>query len=272
MTDAMHGRLAPLAEADPVAIRRLRGVLFDVDETVTRHGRLEVAALDALYRLGEAGFLRIAVTGRPLGWAESIAHQWPVDLAVGENGAGYVRVGPAGVREGYFLGEAEQLRSRPGLDALLERAIREVPEIPRSADHRSRRCDLAFDVGEHARPNETSIARLVALVESAGFAWLRSNVHLHVMPGPWDKASGALAAIEAALGMRQDPSEWAFIGDSGNDAAAFARFPFSVGVSNVRAYLDHLPVPPRFVTEADRGLGFAELASALIAAKSRSSE
>ncbi len=264
-----EGALAPIATLDRTAARKLRGVLFDVDDTVTRDGRIEVAALAALYRLGEAGLLRVAVTGRPIGWAESIAHQWPVDLAVGENGAGFVRVASDGVREGYFLDGDARTLARSALAALGERALREVPEIPRSADHGSRRCDLAFDVGEHARPSEESIARLVALVEEAGLSWLRSSVHLHVVPGPWDKASGALLAIEAALDEPPDPAAWAFVGDSGNDAAAFARFPFSVGVANVREHLHHLPVPPRYMTTADRGLGFAELTDALIAARAR---
>jgi hypothetical protein len=55
-----------------------------------------------------------------------------------------------------------------------------------------------------------------------------------------------------------------FVGDSGNDAEAFAYFPKSVGVANVRAHLDRLPTPPRYVTDAERGEGFAELARRLM--------
>ena len=59
-------------------------------------------------------------------------------------------------------------------------------------------------------------------------------------------------------------ARWVFIGDSGNDAAAFEYFPNSVGVANVREQLHRLPVAPRFVTPSDRGRGFAELASHLL--------
>ncbi|MBC7171260.1 MAG: HAD-IIB family hydrolase [Polyangiaceae bacterium] len=265
----MGGRdsaLAPLSTLPIDEARRVRGLLFEVDDTVTRNGRLEASALDALYRLGQTGIKRVAVTGRPLGWAEAIAHQWPVDLAIGENGAGYVRVTEDGVCTGYFSSAAERSSAAVELARIRAMAAREVPEISLSADHASRRCDIAFDIGEHARPTESAIARLVALIEDAGLRWLRSSVHLHVMAGGWDKASGALLAIEQGLGDAPDPSVWAFIGDSGNDAAAFARFPFSVGVSNVREHIDRLSVPPRFVTRGDRGLGFAELADSLIAA------
>ncbi|MCC6875768.1 MAG: hypothetical protein IT378_15785 [Sandaracinaceae bacterium] len=54
---------------------------------------------------------------------------------------------------------------------------------------------------------------------------------------------------------------WLFVGDSGNDAAAFAFFSLSVGVANVREHLARLPVPPAYVTERERGAGFAELAA-----------
>ena len=59
-----------------------------------------------------------------------------------------------------------------------------------------------------------------------------------------------------------DREQWLFVGDSGNDAAAFDAFAFSIGVANVR---DHdLAVRPRFVTQADRGQGFAEVARHLL--------
>ncbi len=265
-------RLLPLEALDAAEAASIDGLLFDVDDTVTRAGKLETAALDALHRLGDAGILRVAITGRPIGWAETIAHQWPVDVAVGENGAGWVRVAEGGVREGYALDEAARAEARRALDALVARAAVLVPDVPRSGDHASRRCDLAFDVGEHARPPEASIARLAAIVREAGFDVLRSSVHLHVLPGRWDKATGARFAIESALGRAFDPARWAFVGDSGNDAAAFAAFPFSFGVANVREHLHLIPVPPRYVTCADRGLGFAELASALIAARGAARE
>jgi hypothetical protein len=58
-----------------------------------------------------------------------------------------------------------------------------------------------------------------------------------------------------------------FVGDSGNDAAAFAFFPVSAGVSNVRAHLHALPRPPRYVSEADRGRGFAEIVDYVLRAR-----
>ena len=47
-----------------------------------------------LRRAGAApacGFIVVPVTGRPAGWCDLIARQWPVDAVVGENGAFYFR-------------------------------------------------------------------------------------------------------------------------------------------------------------------------------------
>jgi hypothetical protein len=47
----------------------------------------------------------------------------------------------------------------------------------------------------------------------------------------------------------------------------FGLFPCSVGVANLRDFADRLQVWPAWITEGDRGAGFAEVARALIAAR-----
>src|SRR5512135_3436658 len=70
-----------------VEARGLRVFSFDLDDTLLTEGRLEEDAYRALFRLREAGLELVAVTGRPLGWAEVLARQWPVRGVVAENGA-----------------------------------------------------------------------------------------------------------------------------------------------------------------------------------------
>jgi hypothetical protein len=55
-----------------------------------------------------------------------------------------------------------------------------------------------------------------------------------------------------------------FAGDSPNDAPMFAYFERSVGVANVRRYAGMIAAQPKYVTEAEAGGGFAELASHLL--------
>ena len=83
--------LQPLAVMPLAARRNIRGVLADIDDTITTHGQLTPEAYAALARLRAAGKLVIPITGRPAGWCDHIARMWPVDAVVGENGAFYMR-------------------------------------------------------------------------------------------------------------------------------------------------------------------------------------
>lgn len=263
--DAAEPRLRPIRELEPAACRALAGVVFDVDDTVTRAGTLEEAAYSALFRLREAGLKLVAVTGRPLGFAELMARMWPIDLAVGENGAGYVRLGAAGLETGFYASPEVRAEHCAALAKLRERVAAEAPWALGTDDSWARRCDLTWDVGERVQLEAAKIEALRALVEAAGARCLVSSVHAHAMFGDYDKAIGVVRACKAALGEHIDraPERWLFIGDSGNDAAAFAYFPLSAGVANVREHLARLPVPPRYVSDADRGRGFAEIAAVI---------
>ncbi|HEU0290571.1 MAG TPA: HAD hydrolase family protein, partial [Burkholderiales bacterium] len=83
--------MLPLSEF-PVEVRRsIRGVLCDIDDTLTTGGRLTAGAYGAMERLQQAGLPVIPITGRPAGWCDHIARMWPVAAVVGENGAFYFR-------------------------------------------------------------------------------------------------------------------------------------------------------------------------------------
>jgi HAD superfamily hydrolase (TIGR01484 family) len=244
----------------------IRGLVFDIDDTVTRNGVLEATAYTAIHLLADAGFELVAVTGRPLGWADLFARLWPIRIAVGENGAGWSWVDDGAFHEGYF----STAQQRPAERALLQRiesAVAEkMPHVRVSSDRRARRCDLAFDVGESVKLPSDDVAQLVSLIEEHGATASVSTVHAHAVPGSWNKAQGVVRSLRDVMEVDLDAEResWVFVGDSGNDAEAFAYFPKSVGVANVRDQLDRLPTPPRYVTDSDRGLGFAELASQLM--------
>lgn len=253
-------------ELDPAGVR---GVVFDIDDTVTRNGVLEPDAYSAMHLLADAGFELVAVTGRPLGWTDVIARMWPVRVAVGENGAGWTWVDDAGTHEGYFCTETERVDQAVLLDAIRRQAAADMPQVQTTRDHLHRRCDLAFDVGESVSLARGEIDALVALIERMGARGSVSTVHAHAVPGPWDKAKGVARALDEVLDvdLGAELERWVFVGDSGNDAAGFKHFPNSVGVANVREHLDRLPVPPRYITDGDRGRGFAELAAHLAGAR-----
>ena len=57
---------------------------------------------------------------------------------------------------------------------------------------------------------------------------------------------------------------WLYVGDSTNDQVMFQHFAHSVGVANIRRFEAQLAHPPRHITQAERGAGFAELAHRLL--------
>jgi HAD superfamily hydrolase (TIGR01484 family) len=264
-----------IGELAPEVCRSLAGVVFDVDDTLTDHGQLTDVAYDALWALARGGLDLVAVTGRPLGWCDVLARQWPIAAAVGENGGGWIFPRTAQgqkttIEEGYFDDAMTRAEQRQRLSALERTALGAIRGLRLASDHRLRRVDLAFDVAEEAPLDGVALERLLALIAAAGARSLVSSVHAHAYLGAHDKASGAARAIADALGrdLAAERGRWLFVGDSGNDAAAFAYFPVSAAVGNVRAHLARLPVPPVFVAAQERGHGFAEIAAVVLARRS----
>jgi len=258
--------MRPLASLDPDEARGLRGLLFDLDDTVLSHGVLGRGAYGALWDLHDAGLRLVAVTGRPSGWAEVLVRQWPIDGAVTENGAVFVVRDGRGVRVLLDGTPAEVAHRRARLDALVARVREAMPDVELADDVHGRRSDVAWDIGERVKLSDDRIDTLHRLVVDAGARTTRSSVHLHASYERDDKASGAMRFLRERFG--EDPGSavyrWAFAGDSSNDAACFSGIRTTFGVANVRAFLSKLSIAPRYVARAERGDGFAEIAQALI--------
>jgi HAD superfamily hydrolase (TIGR01484 family) len=257
--------MQPLSSLSVETCRRIRGVVFDVDDTITAGGRIQREAFTALWRLRAAGLISIAVTGRPLGFAELMARMWPISFAVGENGAGFVQVTDH-VRTEYWDDDSTRAEQQQRLRVIRKSIERSLPWVRISDDNWARRCDLAFDIGERMRATPEQVAALREQIVNSGAHALVSSVHAHVQLGDHDKARGVVRGAQALLAVDIDHArdQFLFIGDSGNDAAAFAFFPVSVGVANVRHHLSALPTPPAFVSSLERGEGFAEIIDTLL--------
>jgi hydroxymethylpyrimidine pyrophosphatase-like HAD family hydrolase len=81
---------------------RIRGILFDIDDTFTHEGKMLPSAFQALWDLHDAGLITVPLTGRPAGWCDHFARMWPVDGVVGENGAFYGADRPPARRTGGY--------------------------------------------------------------------------------------------------------------------------------------------------------------------------
>ena len=264
--------MQPLSGFDQTARQRIRYVLTDIDDTLTDNGRLHAPAYAALERLHEAGFTVVPVTGRPAGWCDLIARQWPVDAVVGENGALYMRYDQRAQKMHRRFWQDDELRrdSRERLRQLAVQILQSVPGAALASDQAYRECDLAIDYCEDVpRLDETAVNAIVALFNRAGATAKISSIHVNGWFGDWDKLgmTRQLFAEQFAVSLDEIRHQVVFVGDSPNDQPMFAYFPQSVGVANVRHFAAHLTEPPRWITDNTGGTGFAELAEALLAAR-----
>jgi HAD superfamily hydrolase (TIGR01484 family) len=266
----------PLAELAPDARRRIRFLLTDIDDTLTADGRLGADAYAAVERLAAAGIAVIPVTGRPAGWCDMIARFWPVAAVVGENGALYYRYDHAGRRmlRRYWDEPAVRAEKRRRLDRLAPEILAAVPGAAIAADQPFRIADLAIDFCEDVAPlPPEAVDRIVAAFAAAGAVAKVSSIHVNGWFGTYDKLAMTRALFDEVFGIdlerRQD--EVAFIGDSPNDEPMFAFFRNAVAVADIARFLPRLGARPAWVTAGGSGLGFVELAEALLAVREAAS-
>jgi HAD superfamily hydrolase (TIGR01484 family) len=263
--------MRPLATMPDAVRGGIRGVLTDIDETLSTHGRLTAAAYAALENLRAAGKLVIPITGRPAGWCDHIARMWPVDAVVGENGAFYMRHDDAGrtlVRR-FIDSAAQRAANRPRLAAIGEKILRAVRGAALASDQLYRETDLAIDFCEDVAPlPKPQVDRIVALMQAEGMTAKVSSIHVNGWYGDYDKLAMTRVLMNEVFGVDLDAQRenFVFVGDSPNDAPMFAYFPNAVGVANVRPFLDRIATPPAYVTTHASGAGFVELADFLLAA------
>ena len=87
--------------------------------------------------------------------------------------------------------------------------------------------------------------------------------------GAHNKLQGARWIVRELLNRELDGEIdcWVYVGDSPNDQLMFEAFPQSVGVANIRRFQAELSHKPRYITEGERGAGFAAVAAKLLAAR-----
>jgi HAD superfamily hydrolase (TIGR01484 family) len=259
----------------------VRYVLMDIDDTITAEGKLPASSYNALWKLHDAGLKVIPVTGRPAGWCDMIAREWPVDGVVGENGALVFWEEP---RTG---GTANPLRRRvlkaeyhpgavrndhPALARIRRRAFEEVPGLRDAKDQFARLFDIALDFAEEDPVLPLSDAeRARAIAAEEGAMAKVSSIHVNVWMGKYDKLSMAEHFLSRRFGWRPEGAgkgcgggQVVFVGDSPNDEPMFARFPLSCAVANIHRYENLISDFPGFVSSKECGEGFAEIAEAIL--------
>ena len=262
-------RPRPLCDLAQARLAAVCGVFTDIDDTLTANGGLEPAARNALEALWAAGLPVVAITGRPMGWSVPFARTWPVAAIVAENGAvAMLRDGPVLYTE-YAQDEPTRMRNAGRLRAVSAMVLREVPGATLAQDSAGRVTDIAIDHSEFAHLDTAAIARVVAVMQREGMNATVSSIHINGWYGEHTKLSGARWMLQRLFGRDLDGEldRWVYVGDSTNDQAMFGHFPLSVGVANLRRFADQLHTWPAYLTEGERGAGFAEVAARLLAAR-----
>jgi len=257
--------MKPIAEISAGEARGVRYILMDIDDTLTREGKLLDSSYSALWKLKEAGLAVIPVTGRPAGWCDLIAREWPADGVVGENGAlAFWEV--QGVLKAEYHPNAVR-NDHPVLQRVKERSFAEFPGLRLAKDQFSRLFDLALDFAEEAPVLPLSAAqRIRDIAREEGAIAKVSSIHVNVWMGNYDKLSMAERFLEKRFGWQSGAgdSEVVFVGDSPNDEPMFARFPLACAVANVRRYETLIGRLPAYVASKECGEGFAEIAETLL--------
>jgi HAD superfamily hydrolase (TIGR01484 family) len=247
--------------------RPIVGIFTDIDDTLTTEGAITPDALQALADLKAAGLHVVPITGRPVGWSEPFAQSWPVDAIVAENGAvGLQHTASQGLRKHYQQDTATRSINFTRMQQVLAQIERTVPGAARSQDSAGRETDIAIDHSEFTQLPQTAIDDVVRLMQAEGMTATVSSIHINGWFGQHSKLSGARWIVRELWGRKLDAEidRWVYVGDSTNDQVMFAHFAHSIGVANIRRFEAQLSHPPRYITPAERGAGFAQVVQHLL--------
>ena len=247
----------------------IRGVMFDIDDTFSLHGRIPGEAFSALWRLHERGFILVPITGRPAGWCDHFARMWPVNGVIGENGAFYYYYSQEEHRlfRRYVIEPDEVQQRRLIMENISREVLKKVPRAAIAADQPFRLFDLAIDFAEDVEHlSNEEIREICAVFHEHGAVCKVSSIHVNGWFGGYNKLTTAKLFIEEQLALPwEDAREtFIFVGDSPNDEPMFEAFPLSVGVANVRKFLPVMQHVPEYITLGEGGVGFAEMAEILL--------
>ena len=276
--------MRPLSQWPFSAPGAVLGLLTDIDDTLTTDGAITPDALAALGALRAAGLRVVAVTGRPVGWSMPFAAAWPVDAIVAENGAVALvagqenngQIGPegtAGKRQQLSKIYLQDAATRSAHFARMQQVLAQieatVPGARRATDSPGRETDIAIDHSEFTQLPQAQIDQCVQLMRAAGMNATVSSIHINGWFGAHNKWEGARWLVSTLFGraLEDETDRWVYVGDSTNDQVMFQHLPLSVGVANIARFAAQLQYLPRYVTQGERGAGFAELAQVVLAAR-----
>lgn len=254
-------------EFNSTAWPKIEFVLTDIDDTLTNEGLLHPEAYSSLWDLKKAGIHVIPVTGRPAGWCELIARQWPVAGVIGENGGFYFNYAHSEMQRWYALSESVRNENQKKLQIIQQQILKEIPESKVASDQFCRQMDLAIDFCEDIpRLSDSQIQRIVEIFQEHGATAKVSSIHVNGWFGQYNKVTTAFEFLKNKFNLTPDQArqKCIFVGDSPNDEPMFQDFPLTFGVSNVLEFANQMKHKPQFYAHQKGGAGFREITEKIL--------
>ncbi|MDA0108049.1 HAD-IIB family hydrolase [Vibrio sp. La 4.2.2] len=263
-----------LSALSPHQARKIEWLFTDVDDTLTWEGALPPETLLALNKLRSSGVKVVAVTGACAGWCDQIAKLWPVHGVIGENGAFWMMKNQQGFHV-HSLQPMDEMRSNQKiLLQRLETLLVHYPGIEFANDQSYRFCDVAINLGQDREPVADDVStRLLneirsLVVNGQKVKATQSSIHINVWLGEHSKRFSSEEYLKVSGNQNVFALETlTYIGDSLNDESMFDWLPITFGVNNLTPLLSKLRAKPSYITSANGGYGFAELAQQLVEAR-----
>ena len=135
-------------------------IVSDVDDTITTKGELHPCALQAMYRLREAGIPLILLSGGSSGWCEVYLRQWPVSAVISESGAWLLNKDGKGniiYRKNSTISDVD--------DEKRKKLLEQIDPSLLSSDQYARLSDIAVDL---SKAGEAEVRKIEAFASSSG--------------------------------------------------------------------------------------------------------
>lgn len=246
----------------PEQLRGVRYLFTDIDGTLTTDGLLLPQTYQALWDLHSAGVAVIPVTGGPAGWCDHIIRTWPVAAVIGESGAFAMTLADGQVETEFWEGEAGQARRQTDHLKAVEPLL---GSFCLSRDQRFRIADVAIEI---AGRSKLDVDALADSIRAIGASVAISSIHINTWLGHYNKQTMTERLLHRfEIGADEFAKCTAFVGDSRNDAPMFDFFANAFGVANIVPVLDDLTTKPRWISQRPAGLGFVDIAEAVLSAR-----
>ena len=247
-------------------------LLTDLDDTITTHGLLTSTVYQSLWALNEAGVKVIIVTGACAGWCDHLARSWPVTGVIGENGAFYFsREGDVAdhgkLQRNYWTSLEQMQQERQALLAKFSSHFEDFDSYL-THDQHYRLAEVAININQDLSEPKLEIRdKVLAFCKQENISHSMSSIHINSWMSDNSKRQMCERVVHEHFGktLSELPDQVVYAGDSLNDEEMFSVLNLSVGVANIAVVQDQMKSLPTYITPCSHGVGFEQIAAAIIA-------